>query len=159
MSLAARFATKFTPEPMSGCWLWTAALDHNGYGLIGSGGKHGTNLQAHRVSWELHCGPIPDGQCVLHRCDTPSCVNPDHLFLGTQIENLLDMTQKGRRAPMPVTDGEANGRAKLTEADVFKIRRLRAAGVGGPTLAKQFGVDHKTVYRACSGAAWRCAAC
>lgn len=88
-----RFWSKTTPEPNSGCWLWTASLGSTGYGQISIDGRH---RKAHRVSWELHNGEIPDGMCVLHRCDVPSCVNPEHLWLGDQPANLKDMWAKGR---------------------------------------------------------------
>lgn len=93
MSLAERFAGKFAPEPNTGCWLWTASVNRKGYGRIGVGDAAAL---AHRVSWELHRGPIPGGLCVLHKCDVPACVNPDHLFLGTVPDNTADCIAKGR---------------------------------------------------------------
>ena len=76
------------------CWLWQGATYcRMHYGCLGIGGR---TTRAHRFSWELHNGPIPDGLCVLHRCDVPRCVNPDHLFLGTKLDNMKDRTAKGR---------------------------------------------------------------
>lgn len=93
MDLMARFTEKYIPVTESGCWLWTGSATPAGYGQI----KAGRKLQrAHRVSWELHRGPIPDGLMVCHRCDVPSCVNPDHLFLGTAKDNFRDCVDKGR---------------------------------------------------------------
>src|SRR5580765_4132099 len=139
--LKERFYSKFIGEPNSGCWLWTAAVLKDGYGHIAAGGRHGMYLQAHRASWEIHRGPIPPGVCVLHKCDTPSCVNPDHLFLGTQLENIADRHAKGRsRAPRKLTAGA--------------LKEIRARVVAGETrrdLAEEFGVDPSTVSRAISG--------
>lgn len=93
-SLAARFWAKVNKTPT--CWLWTANRLPKGYGVINVGGRAGSQQLAHRVSWELHFGPIPDGLWVLHRCDNPPCVRPDHLFLGTVQDNVDDMVTKGR---------------------------------------------------------------
>src|ERR1700761_3720809 len=110
-SLEERFFDSVMPEPNSGCWLWVGSLNENGYGTIGVAYK--TQL-AHRVSYRLHVGPIPDGLNVLHKCDVPCCVNPDHLFPGTQETNVIDMENKGRALHY---EGEAHGRAKLTAED------------------------------------------
>ncbi len=100
-------------DPNSGCWLWVAAVSHNGYGLLGTGpGERRT----HRLSYTEFKGPIPKGIKVLHRCDTPCCVNPEHLRLGTQQDNLTDMVQRGRSC-----FGELNGTAKLTNTEVLEI--------------------------------------
>ena len=85
-----RFEEKYIPEPMSGCWLWTAATTVAGYGQLGrAGGRGQTAWMAHRLSWELHRGPIPAGMHIDHLCRNPACVNPDHLEPVTQRENLL----------------------------------------------------------------------
>ena len=90
---AKRFHLGYIPIPETGCWLWERATTHNGYGQISIGGKI---MIAHRYSWELHGGHIPDGLCVLHKCDVRCCVNPDHLWLGTQKDNSQDALKKGR---------------------------------------------------------------
>lgn len=89
----ANFTDKIMPEPNSGCWLWTGAIRGDGYGNFTYQGR---NHGAHRVSWAFHHGPIPEGQNVCHKCDTPLCVNPDHLFLGSRSDNMRDMSKKGR---------------------------------------------------------------
>lgn len=102
--------------PAGDCWIWTASTDIYGYGIVGVGGR---NKGAHRASWEIHNGPIPEGLKVLHHCDNPPCVRPNHLFLGTQKDNMDDMNAKGRRGKGP---------AKLTVAQALEIRQLYATG-------------------------------
>lgn len=111
-----RFYEFVNPEPNTGCWLWDGNWTCKGYGKFGY--KGGNNL-AHRASYEIHVKEIPEGLWILHSCDVPCCVNPEHLFLGTQQDNVDDMERKGRgRHPR----GEAHGRAKLTENQVRDIR-------------------------------------
>jgi hypothetical protein len=114
-SAAQRFMDKVTPEPNSGCWLWTARVNHKGYGNFVSR----PFWLAHRYSYATYRGPIPDGLKVLHKCDIPSCVNPDHLFLGTDLDNARDRDAKGRLGPR---HGSFNGRAKLSDQKVLAIR-------------------------------------
>ena len=92
--LIERFAVKYIPEPNSGCWLWLGARDPRGYGRL-SAVTWGQSL-AHRVSYELHVGTVPAGLFVCHHCDIPPCVNPEHLFVGTQIDNMVDLARKGK---------------------------------------------------------------
>lgn len=103
--LTARFDEQYIPEPMCGCWLWTGSLQKDGYGLI----KDGRMRTAHRVSWELHRGPIPARACVLHKCDVRSCVNPDHLWLGSLRDNAVDMARKKRTGGQKVGIGAVPG--------------------------------------------------
>jgi hypothetical protein len=92
--IETRLWEKVQKEPNGGCWLWTGGTTNGGYGVIGVG--RGRLHRAHRISWEIANGPIPDGLKVLHRCDNPPCVNPAHLFLGTQVDNMRDCAAKGR---------------------------------------------------------------
>lgn len=134
MILAEAF-WKYVKTQDHGCWEWQASLGNHGYGQLTFRQQKFT---AHRVSWELHFGSIPDGLCVLHRCDNRKCCNPNHLFLGTRKENLQDMTDKGRRVR-----GSSHGRAKLTEEQVLFIR---ASPESARTLAQDFKVSTGTVY-------------
>jgi hypothetical protein len=120
------------------CWSWTASKSVDGYGWIGDGARRVT--KAHRVSWQLHFGEIPPDLCVLHHCDNPACANPRHLYLGTQRDNLLDRAARGWR---PV--GENNPRAKLTAADVRRIRRLMEHGERRIDVASRFRVSSPTI--------------
>lgn len=127
-----------------GCWEYTGARSRKGYGRIGMGGKRGVLTGAHRASWMVHRGEIPAGMQVLHHCDNPPCVNPDHLFVGTPADNMNDKFQKGRAAGAP---GERHPRSKLTEADVQEIRsRYARGGITMRALAAHFGVSCPCIY-------------
>lgn len=111
-----------------------------GYGRIGLGGRGEGVVYAHRASWLLFKGEIPEGVCVLHKCDTPQCVNPEHLFLGTIQDNNRDMVEKGRHAHC-----ETSGTAKLSLADVACIRQLRHDGRTLTEIADLFAVTESNV--------------
>lgn len=135
------------------CWHWTAARNQGGYGrlqLTGSPRK----VLAHRLSYELHYGSIPEGTHVhvLHRCDNPACVRPDHLYLGTDADNVHDMMGKGRNW---IPYGEEQWGAKLTRADVLEIRKLAADGVTQTALSRQFGVCLSQVRNIVQRKKWR----
>jgi len=128
------------------CWVWQGHLSR-GYGHMRVGDR---KLSAHRISWAVHNGPVPLGLCILHRCDTPACVNPTHLFLGTKADNNRDRNAKQRHA-----SGEQNGSAKLSEAEVLSIRaRYAMGGVSQRELAARFGVDLSNISRVLSRKHW-----
>lgn len=133
VSLEIRFWERVSKT--DSCWIWMASCTNDGYGTIKKGGKH---VLTHRLSWHMAYGPIPDGLSVLHSCDNPPCVNPDHLFLGTQKDNMRDMINKGRYV--------GKGNTILTDAQVREIRKRYAQG--GITYAKlgsAYGVSSSAV--------------
>lgn len=137
------------------CWLWTGARVGRGYGKIGSGGHSGKTLMAHRVSWQIHFGEIPDELAVCHECDNPPCVNPGHFVLGTIAYNNRDMIAKGRRGRVGARPGEQNHRTHLTRDDVRTIRQERASGVMLKLLAARYGVTVSCIHQIAKGNVWR----
>lgn len=138
---AKKFWDRVTPT--DGCWIWQGLRNDSGYGIVGTMGKMVT---AHRLSWTIHNGPIPQGLNVLHRCDIRACVNPSHLFLGTTQDNVDDKVAKGRQAL-----GEKHGMSKLSTTDVQQIRLLRSQGVSVRSLSRDFGVSATHIYRVVKG--------
>ena len=151
-TLIERFESKFTPEPMSGCWLWTGAYRKDGYGAFYVNGK--IRSKASRVSFEIYNGIIPAGMSVLHTCDMPSCVNPHHLFLGTQKDNMADMFRKGRDNKGN-RSGEINPMSKLDESDVLFIRLIRMYGVPINEIAIEFNIKKSTVSSIINRQSWK----
>jgi HNH endonuclease len=137
------------------CWHYTGGKTHFGYGafMIHKDGKKYLE-GAHRFSYALAFGPIPEGLRVLHRCDVPGCVNPDHLFLGTQLDNMRDMYSKGRGRTGKPQRGELSAKAKLTWDQVREIRRLYPS-LEQKELAKRFGVKQANISRIILGVIWR----
>lgn len=129
----------------SGCIVWTGSTDKCGYGRIWANGRLES---AHRASYEAHIGKIPEGLCVLHRCDNPPCINPSHLFLGTPLDNSNDKIAKGRNRKAA---GERHWKAKLTYLQVEAIRN--ESGVQD-LIAKKYGVSQATVSRIKIGKGW-----
>jgi endogenous inhibitor of DNA gyrase (YacG/DUF329 family) len=135
-SRANRFWVKV--DRSGDCWLWRGSKGSDGYGILQTGGL---KQRAHRVSYELTYGPIAEEACVLHRCDTPLCVRPDHLFLGTRPENMADKVQKGRQSR-----GEELAQARFTAEQVREIRRCYAAGgVSQRALARTYNVCPESI--------------
>ncbi len=174
MNLKSRFWEKVgIYNSHSDCWEWRGTKRSDGYGNIRSDGKV---IRAHRLSYTLNVGKIPNGIFVLHRCDNPSCVNPRHLFLGTAKDNSQDMMSKGRNMhitkPWTLARGDRNGThtkpetvrrgsriewAKLDEGKVREIRSRYSGGESAPTLAKEFGVYFGTIYKVIYRHTWKTA--
>lgn len=135
-----RFWNKVDEKGPDDCWLWTGSVDAHGYGQIGYQKKI---IKAHRYSWEINNGPIPKGECVLHACDNPTCVNPRHLFLGSRPDNIIDMTFKGRH---------------WSPLDAEKVREIRAkyskGKYGFKKLAKEYGVNPSAIYMIVTNQTW-----
>lgn len=137
-----------------GCWVWTRCTDRRGYGRIMVNKRKSL---AHRIAYELANGPIPTGLCVCHSCDNPACINPSHLWLGTNADNTADMVRKGRvgfasgersgmrRHPEKIVRGENRHGAKLTEDGVRDIRRRWSAGESQAELGRAYGVDPSVI--------------
>lgn len=151
MTDAERFWSKVNKT--SSCWLWTAGVDWDGYGIFSRPALfgRGRSVRASRFAWELQHGSAPGAALVCHRCDTPACVNPDHLFLGTPKDNFHDCLALGRVAPQ----GEGNAAAKLGPKDIVAIRRLYAGGgLSQGEIAHIFGVKQNTISRIILRKSW-----
>lgn len=149
MSNKERFLKKV--KKTDSCWIWIGAKYYNGYGAFywGGGAKHRRNTGAHRASYLLFVDEIPIGLDVLHKCDNPSCVNPEHLFVGTHIDNMHDKHKKGRAN---IAIGERHGHAKATEEIVRGIRNDIRTNV---EIAKQVGLAANTVSYIRAGRTWK----
>lgn len=144
----ADFDARLALRNKTGCLEWTGSATPHGYGRVRIAG---TVWLAHRFAYTRAFGPIPAGMNVCHRCDNTSCCNPEHLFLGTQGDNVKDMAAKGRTADRR---GEANGSAKLTMRKVRTIRRLRAMGASRAELAAKFGLSGRSIANIELGKTW-----
>jgi hypothetical protein len=141
MSLKDRFWLKV--EKLDDCWIWKGNLSRQGYGTIKDNKK---SVAAHRVSWRLHNGDIPDGMIIMHKCDNPLCVRPDHLELGTKQDNMLDMKRKGRN-----TFNSRHGGSLLTDDQVLELRKRYYAGESVHILSKDYNIVIRSVYPIISG--------
>lgn len=135
---------------MSECWYWIGSKNKHGYGQVGFKGQN----KAHRLSWLMFNGEIPEDMKVLHRCDIRNCVNPDHLFLGTQNENIKDMDSKGRRKSSPKS-AEENPMSKLNRNLVKEMRLLYSeTDLSYKNIGKIFEISTMTAFRAIKNISW-----
>jgi hypothetical protein len=129
----------------TGCWEWIGAKDAHGYGFVNRGNR---TWRAHRISYEAYIGPIPDGLHVLHSCDNPSCISPNHLSVGTAKQNMAEREARGRRD----VKGEQIGTSKLTAHDV---REIRASSLSLDELAEKYGVHRTNVWAIRARKSWK----
>jgi hypothetical protein len=148
---AWRFWSKVAIDPTTGCWEWTAYRDRQGYGRFG---VDGTNWLAHRLAWLLTHGTIEPDRVIRHTCDNPPCINPDHLLVGTQADNIKDRQDRGRHRPGRLA-GESHGQAKLTWEQVRDLRsRTYRRGDKG-RLCAELGITRPTLRRILDGSGWK----
>jgi hypothetical protein len=149
--LSVRFQRNVGPTNDRGCILWIGTTNKAGYGVIYTGRERTPMVGAHRIAYGLAYGPIPAGMDVLHRCDNPPCVNPEHLFLGTHADNMADKVAKGRGAM-----GERQGAAKVTDDIVREIReRHSAGGISRKQLAREYGLSRNATRSIILRLTWR----
>ena len=140
-----RFWAKVDRGNPDDCWEWNAHRVRGGYGRIWAAGRH---WMAHRLSWSIHNGPIPDGLMIRHTCDNPPCVNPGHLLVGTRADNGRDVRLRGRKR------GMAHNLAILTDKDVLFIRRAFRLGIRPSRIARRLNVSESVVYSVRSRKTW-----
>lgn len=146
-SASEKFEALISPEPNTGCWIWVGCI-HNKFGYGRFQFEKVRDL-AHRTSWTIYKGEIPAGQSVLHKCDCAYCVNPEHLFLGTLLDNTMDMCAKGRQRGAV---GTANGNAKLTPAEVVEIRD---SSKPVKELVAEYAIKKSMIYYIRAGQYWK----
>ncbi len=143
-SAEERFDSRYKINTGTGCWEWTAGVTGDGYGCL----RVNAVMQlAHRYSYSRFSGPIPEGNCVCHKCDNVRCVNPGHLFVGSHADNMRDMAAKGRNNQ---PKGERNGNARLTDAEASDILAMKGEAPAG-VVAGEFGVSRSAINRIWSG--------
>lgn len=148
-TLEERFWEKVDIKGDDECWEWKASTRSDGYGQIQKGKRGAGIMPSHRTSWEIHYGKIENNFHVCHRCDNKLCVNPNHLFLGTNADNMADKKKKGLQMR-----GEGCPSSKLTENDVIKIRELFRQGYSQTKLSKMFGVVQSNISNIISRRGW-----
>lgn len=151
--LEDRFWEKIDKRGADECWPWLASDGQDGYGQL----RVGKRIEkAHRISYMLHYGPIPENMEVCHECNNPPCVNPTHLFLGTHLENMRDMAEKGRSTlGNPGLSGETHPNAKLNETQVKQIREMAHAQTAYCVIARQFHVSEALIRKIVKRQAWK----
>ena len=148
LTLNERFYGFFEVDELTGCWLWTGGKNKKGYGQFKYKMK---SYIAHRLSYELHVGTLTPGMLVCHSCDTPPCVNPSHLFLGTNQDNTDDKFKKGRNRH---ANGMDNGNRKLTDDNVVEIKSLLKGGESYAAIGRLFGVRGENISFIAKGKTW-----
>ncbi len=146
--LIDRFNAKYQKDE-SGCWIWIASCAGMGYGQIKLPGER-RQIYAHRLSYLIHKGPLPEGKHICHTCDNPKCVNPDHLFVGTSQDNHDDMTKKKRH-----TYGQRSATAKITEEQARQVLGMVGLGIKQNVIAKTFGLSQVQISRIKLGKRWK----
>ncbi len=151
-----RFWSKVNKAGPNDCWEWTGARTPDGYGFMFAGPLYEIDtrwVRSNRLSYEMHKGPIPEGLSVLHHCDNPPCVNPAHLYAGTQQQNVKDRATR-KRGKEHRQGGESNDNAKLTEADIPTIIEMVRAGKRQGVVGTIFGISQQHVSRIVHGHSW-----
>lgn len=145
------FKESYRVDPKTGCWNWLRNFS-NGYGVF-------ERKRAHRISYKMHNGIIPKNLVICHKCDNKRCVNPNHLFVGTQSDNIQDCWNKGRREPAGAVTMDRKGskhpQATITEEIVLEMRRLKGAGIAMRQIAISFEIPYTTAYCAIVGLSWK----
>jgi hypothetical protein len=147
-----RLMERIFKNPSNGCWEWQGYKMSSGHGRIGYRDKV---YLTHRISYEIYVGSIPDGMQVNHHCDNGCCVNPEHLFIGTQKDNMTDCKNKKRNFRIPAMRGEKNPLAQLTNEQAKEIRKKLAKGITGIKLAKEYNISTHVISRINTGRTYK----
>lgn len=147
-TIEEQFEARWEPVPEAGCWIWTGAYNNYGYGVLWWNYRP---ILAHRYSWQIHKGPIPENRILCHTCNTRCCINPDHLYAGTPKTNYDDSVRAGTATGYPKQQGEQVGGSKLKEVD---IRIIRRSSDTNENLARRFGISPSHMSRVRRGLYW-----